>query len=283
MNNEIIKIPIFEIKDFNNHPFQVNRDEEFKTLLTSIKENGLLNPIVVRKKDDIYEIVSGHRRKEAMMLLGYKEVNAIVKDLNDDEATIEMVDSNIYRNKILPSEKAFAYKMKMEAIKHQGKSLSPEGTKSHSVDCFKDKKSQVFRYIRLTNLIPEILSLVDNTILYDKKCMLTMGIKPAVELSYLTKEEQLLVYEMIKYSNITPSHAQTIKIRELSKNKILDFNRLEMIFNQKKGNQNETISFNKNNIEKVLPSELLAKDKRYIEKYIIDAINFYKEKKKCGY
>ena len=280
MNNEIINIPILKIKSFNNHPFQVNRDEEFKELLTSIKENGLLNPIVVRKKEDKYEIISGHRRKEAMMLLGYKEVKAIVKDLNDDEATIEMVDSNIYRNKVLPSEKAFAYKMKMDAIKHQGRTLSPEGKKYYSADTFKDKKSQVFRYIRLTYLIPEILNLVDNTILYDKKCMLTMGIKPAGELSYLNKEEQLLVYEMIKYSNTTPSHAQAIKIRELSKNKKLDFNQLDIIFNQKKGNQNETISFNKNNIESVLPSELLSRDKRYIEKYIIDAILFYKSNNK---
>ena len=180
---------------------------------------------------------------------------------------------------VLPSEKAFAYKMKLEALKHQGKSLSPKGTKSHSVDEIDDTKTQIYRYVRLTYLIPELLQLVDDTVLKDKRAVLTMGLKPAVELSYLTKEEQKLVYMGITYEDLTPSHAQTIEIRKLSKSKKLDFNSLEDILCQKKGNQNDQISFNKDKIESVLPTELLKRDKRYIERYIIKAIIEYKKMK----
>lgn len=279
--NEIVKIDVINIDSFKNHPFLVEEDTALFELIDSIKINGLLNPIVVRKKNDRYELISGHRRKHAYELLGYTEIEAIVKDISDDEAIIQMVDSNIYREKILPSEKAFAYKMKMDAIKHQGKAKDPQGPKLRSdqllASVSNDGATQIKRYIRLTNLIPELLKLVDNTVKYDKRTHLTMGIKPAVELSYLTKEEQQLVYETIKYNDATPSHAQTIKIRELSKNKQINFDVLEELMNQNKGIQNEKITFNKNKIEQALPIELIQRDKRYIEKYIIEAINYYKK------
>lgn len=244
MKDNIVEIKIIDIDNFKNHPFRVTHDNSFNELLDSIEKSGLLNPIVVRKKKNRYELISGHRRKEAMELLGKDYIKAIIKELNDDEATIEMVDSNIYREKILPSEKAFAYKMKLNAIKHQGKTSGTGYQKSRDI-IGTESGRQIQNYIRLTYLIPEILKLVDNTILKNKKDILTMGIKPAVELSYLNKDEQQLVYETIKYSNATPSHSQSILIKKLSRTKELNFNTLEEILSQNKGNQNETISFNK--------------------------------------
>ena len=274
-------IELSKIDTFKNHPFKVNNDESLKTLSDSIKENGLLNPLTVRiKNNGRYELISGHRRKLAMELIGIKEANAYVKELNDDEAIIEMVDSNMYREKILPSEKAFAYKMKLDAIKHQGKTLSPKGTKSHSVDNIEDTKTQIYRYVRLTNLIPELLQLVDDTVLKDKRTALTMGLKPAVELSYLNIEQQKLVYMGITYEDLTPSLGQAKEIRQLCKKKDLNFDLLEEILCQKKGNQNDQISFNKEKIESVLPKELLKRDKKYIEQYIIEAIKRFNRIKK---
>ncbi|NLD79221.1 MAG: ParB/RepB/Spo0J family partition protein [Mollicutes bacterium] len=236
--NNIIKLKIREIDSFKDHPFKVVNDDSLMQLAQSIKDNGLLVPIVVRKKEDNrYEIISGHRRKAAVELNGEEYIDAIIKDLTYDEAVIEMVDSNMYRDKILPSEKAFAYKMKLDAMKHQGKKISPKGTKSQSINEIDDTKTQIYRYVRLTNLIPELLKLVDDTVLKDKRTVLTMGLKPAVELSYLNKEEQKLVYMGITYEDVTPSHGQAIKIRELSKNKKLTFDSLEEILCQQKGNQ----------------------------------------------
>lgn len=279
----VIDIKISDIDSFKDHPFKVDRDESLIQLADSISDNGLLNPIIVRKKENgRYELISGHRRKLAMEMLQYITIKAIVKDLNDDEATIYMVDSNMYREKILPSEKAFAYKMKLDAMKHQGKTCGTEYHKSRdkiSKDSGESART-VQNYIRLTNLIPELLELVDNTVKYDGRTFLTMGIKPAVELSYLNKDEQNLIYASIEYEDMTPSHAQAIKIRELSKKKLLNYDSLEEIMKQKKGNQNDRIAFNKKNIESVLPNELLKRDKRYIERYIIDAIKYYKSQKK---
>lgn len=271
------KIKLSNIDGFKNHPFRVENDESIKELSNSIKENGLIDPIIVRKKDNNrYELISGHRRKLALELNGETEVEANIRDLDDDEATILMVDSNLHREKVLPSEKAFAYKMKLDALNHRGKSLSPKGTKLHSVEEFEDSKSQIYRYVRLTYLIPELLQLVDDTVLKDKRSVLTMGLKPAVELSYLTKEEQKTVYMGITYEDLTPSHGQAIKIRQLAKDKELSFDTLEEILLEEKGNQREQISFNKDKIEKALPSEMLKRDKRYIEQYIIKAIENYK-------
>lgn len=284
----IVKIKISQIDDFKDHPFLVNDDEELKQLANSIKENGLLNPIIVRpKKNERYELISGHRRKLASQLNGMKEIDAFIKKLNDDEATIFMVDSNMYRERILPSERAFAYKMKLEAIKHQGKKLDTSTTgvsKLRSDEIIArengESREKVRRYVRLTYLIPEILKLVDNSVIHDKRTYLTIGLKPAVELSYLTKEEQKLLYSTFIYDDLTPSHGQAIKIRELSKKKQLNYNTLCEILSESKGNQNEQISFNKDKIESVLPSDLLKRDKRYIEQYIINAIIKYKELEK---
>ena len=272
--SEYKKIKLSEIDSFKNHPYKVERDESFNELMASIKSTGLLNPLIVRTKENgRYEMISGHRRKLALELLGEKEVSVNIKDLSDEEATILMVDSNISRERILPSEKAFAYKMKYDAIKHQGKKTSgPEVRKLED-----ESERNIRRYIRLTHLIPELLELVDNSVIHDKRTYLTMGIKPAVELSYLNKDEQELVYAGITYNDLTPSHGQAIKIRELSKNKQLDYDSLEEILTQNKGNQNEQISFNKEKIESVLPIGLANRDKRYIEKYIINAIVKYKE------
>ena len=280
MKDNLVKINLSEIDSFEGHPFSVNKDDSLKELVHSIKLNGLLNPMIVRKKDNgRYEMISGHRRKTALEILGVSESEVIVKELNDDEATIFMVDSNMYRETILPSERAFAYKMKMDAMKHQGKTTSdPQGPKLSSEIVGKklgDSSTNVKRYIRLTYLIPELLKLVDETVLKTNKDGLTMGIKPAVELSYLGHAEQKLVLGVIEYSLVTPSHAQTIKIRKLAKEKKLDFDTLEKLLDEKKGNQNEQIAFNKSKLENVLPYEIKKRDKRYIEQYIIKAIIEY--------
>ena len=268
------KILLSKIDSFKDHPFHVNNDESLKELANSIKENGLYTPLTVRLKEDgRYELISGHRRKAAMELLGITETEAYVKELADEEATIEMVDSNMYREKILPSEKAFAYKMKYDAIKHQGKKTS-----GHDVQKLDDKSDRnIRRYIRLTNLIPELLQLVDDTVLKDKRTALTMGLLPAVELSYLNREEQKLVYMGITYEDLTPSHGQAKQLRKLSNEGNITFDSVEEILCKSKGNQQEQISFNKERIEKVLPTELLKRDKRYIEQYIIKAIENYKQ------
>lgn len=283
--SDILNIKIDDIDSFNNHPFQVNVDENLEKLMNSIKNNGLINPIIVRKKQNgRYELISGHRRKKAYELLGLTDINAYIKDLSDDEATIYMVDSNMYREKILPSEKAYAYKMKLDAIKHQGKKIKTSETevrKLESAGKISNESAQnIRRYVRLTYLIPELLKLVDATVKYDNRTYLTMGIKPAVELSYLSREEQKLVYSTIRYEDITPSHCQSKQIRELSKGKNLNINTLKDIFKQKKGNQLEQISFNKDKIMKSLPIEMRGRDKRYIEKYIIDAIVNYRKTKR---
>lgn len=278
--NEIIKIKISEIDDFNNHPYKVELGDELNTLVESIKLNGLLVPIVVRRKENNrYELLSGHRRKRAYEILGLEEIDAIVKALNDDEATIFMVDSNMYREKLLPSEKAFAYKMKMEAIKHQGKTLCHNGTNIRSDEKLSKKSNdsarQIQRYIRLTYLIPELLQIIDNSRKIKEKHNLTMGLLPAVELSFLSKQEQQIVYSVITYEDATPSYAQTIRIRKLSKKKIITFNEIDKILLEQKGNQHEKISFNKSKIISVLPFDLAKRDKKYIEQYIIEAIKKY--------
>ena len=275
------KILLSKIDSFKDHPFHVNNDESLKELANSIKENGLYTPLTVRLKEDgRYELISGHRRKAAMELLGITETEAYVKELTNEEATIEMVDSNMYREKILPSEKAYAYKMKYDAIKHQGRTSDHDGPKLSTEKIGKDSNessTNVKRYIRLTNLIPELLQLVDDTVLKDKRTALTMGLLPAVELSYLNKEEQKLVYMGITYEDLTPSHGQAKQLRKLSNEGNITFDSVEEILCKSKGNQQEQISFNKERIEKVLPTELLKRDKRYIEQYIIKAIENYKQ------
>lgn len=284
---EIVKIKLNDIDSFENHPFKVIKDDSLNELIASIRENGLLNPLVVRKKNnERYEMISGHRRKLALELNGVEEADCYIENLNDDEAVIYMVDSNIYRSKILPSEKAFAYKMKLDAIKHQGKkdASTQNVQKLTSVELIAkvsgESREQVIRYIRLTYLIPELLKLVDDTAIHNRRTYLTLGITTAVELSYLNKDEQKLLFASIEYEDLTPNRSQAIKIRNLSQKHKLDFNSLEKILDEKKGNQNDRIFFNKEKIESVLPEQLLKRDKRYIEQYIIEAIKNYKEIKK---
>lgn len=284
--NKVEDIDISLIDVFENHPFKVVEDISFLELKQSIKNNGLLNPVIVRKKDDDrYEMISGHRRLLAMKQNGDKTIQAIVKELSKDQAIIDMVDSNLQRELILPSEKAFAYKMKLEAMKHQGKkvdTLDPEGPKLNSTEKigleFGESATNVKRYIRLTYLIPELLNYVDKTAI-NKNEILTIGIKPAVELSFLSKNSQQLVADAIDYNQATPSYAQAMQIRKLEENGELSDDLLDEILSEEKGNQHEQISFNRKKIEQVLPQELLKKDKRYIEQYIIKALENYSKKK----
>lgn len=267
--NEIIKIKISEIDDFKNHPYKVELGDELNDLVESIKLNGLLVPIVVRRKEnDRYELLSGHRRKKVYEILGLEEIDAIIKD------------SNMYREKLLPSGKAFAYRMKMEAMKHQGKTSCHYDTKLRSDEKLSEKSNdsarQIQRYIRLTCLIPELLEIVDNSRKLKDKPNLTMGLLPALELSFLSKQEQQIVYSVITYEDATPSHSQAIRIRKLSKKKLLTFDDIDKILLEEKGNQHEKISFNKSKIISVLPFDLVKRDKRYIEQYIIEAIKSYK-------
>ena len=190
-----------------------------------------------------------------------------------------MIDSNMYREKLLPSEKSFAYKMKMEAVKHQGKTSCHYDTKLRSNEKLSensnDSARQIQRYIRLTYLIPELLEIVDNSGKIKDKHNLTMGLLPAVELSFLSKKEQQVVYSVITYEDATPSYAQAIRIRKLSSKKFLTFDDVDKILLEQKGNQHEQISFNKSKIISVLPFDLVKRDKKYIEQYIIEAIKKY--------
>ncbi len=273
---KIENIDISKIDEFKDHPFQIRDDDSFLELKQSIKCNGLLIPVLLRDKENgRYEMISGHRRLKAMKELGLKTIPSFIKSLSNDQAVIEMVDSNMYREKILPSEKAFAYKMKLDALKHQGKTTDQKGPKLTVEKIGKDNgdsSSQVKRYVRLTYLIPELLQLVDDTVLKDKRAVLTMGIRPAVELSYLTKDQQEMVYEEISYEDLTPSHVQAKRIRSLAENGELDSDNLESIFLEPKPNQQKRISFNEERIRKVLPKDL--KDYK-IEDFIIKAIENY--------
>ena len=279
------KIPIKDIEPFKNHPFKIFEDDSLKELMESISNTGLINPVIVRPNKDKYEMISGHRRLKAMELLGETEIEAQIRDLTDDEATILMVDSNCQRERMLPSERAFAYKMKLDALKNQNKSAH-NGHKLKSRELLaknsEDSSSNIQRYIRLTYLIPELLEIVDDTFKYGKNRYLTMGLLPAVELSYLNKDEQKLVFAEIQYTETTPTHGQARRIRELSKNKELDDEKIEAILDEKVGIQNERITFNRDKIVKELPYELTKRDKRYIEDYIVKAIQSYRNNLERG-
>lgn len=216
-NEEEVIIPIDQITDFPNHPYKVKNDEKMQSMVQSVKEMGVIYPVIVRKKDNgKYEMISGHRRKMASVLAGKKKIKCIVKNLTDDEATILMVDSNIQREEILPSEKAYSYKMKLDAIKHQGRKIEETsnqlgGKNNESAQLLGedqgDSGTQVRRYIRLTKLIPEILKKVD-----EKR----IAFNPAVEISYLTQEEQTKLYDAMECNDATPSLGQAIHLKKLS-------------------------------------------------------------------
>ena len=280
---KIYDIPIELIDDFPSHPFKVKMDEDMKNLVASIKEQGLITPVILRPKDDgRYEMVSGHRRKEACLLAGLTTIKADVREITQDEAIILMVDSNLQRTMILPSEKAFSYKMRLEALKRQGKRVDltsdPLGSKlgirsnQEVSEQVGDSKTQVQRYIRLTELIPELLDLVD-----DHK----MALRPAVELSYLSTEEQKVVFDETMLRDCMPSHAQTIRMRKLSERSMLSDSAIDDIMREEKPNQKEKIHIPYSEIRMFMPKGMsFEKTVDYIKKALeYYQTNYPKERK----
>ena len=284
----IVNLNPSEISNFPNHPFKVRMDSEMLELIDSVKQHGILLPALVRPKPEGgYEMVSGHRRKKAAELAGFTEIPCIVRNLDNDEAIIVMVDSNLQRERVLPSEKAFAYKMKLDAMKRQGQrtdlTSGPVGQKSSRdelADSSPDSSRQIQRYIRLTNLIPEILELVDNSVLKDPE-MLQIAMRPAVELSYLRKEEQADLFAIMDELDCTPSHAQAIKMRQMSEAKTggerLAKDALVSIMKEEKPNQKEQFKIPKERINKYFAPGTPAQK---IEDTIIKALELYRKRQR---
>lgn len=270
----IYDIPLSEIDDFPNHPFKVKMDEDMNQLVQSVKERGVITPITLRQKEDgRYEIVSGHRRRKACELAGLERVPAEIKELSRDEAIILMVESNLQRSIILPSEKAFSYKMRLEAMKRQGQrtdlTSDPMGPKSGErsneklAEVVNESSSQIKRYIRLTKLIPELLDMVDEN---------KIAFRPAVELSYLTETEQHILLNSISYNDATPSLPQAIRLKEFSKAGKLSAEVIEAILGEEKPNQKEKISFKAERLRPYIPSSVPLEK---TEDYIIKALEYY--------
>ena len=254
MNNivQAMQLPVEKLRPFEGHPFQVKDDAEMDQLVFSILTQGLLTPISVRPiENGEYEVISGHRRFHACKKAGIETVPVLIYSLDRDAATIAMVDSNLHREKILPSEKAFAYKLKLDAIKHQGKTSRHVVGKLESADCVSKGESgrQVQRYIRLTELIPEILKMVD-----DGKIALT----PAVELSYLRKQEQQNLLETMESEDCTPSLSQAIQMKKLSQLGFLDMDKIFAILREPKANQQDKISFRVDDLRRYFPKSYSA-------------------------
>lgn len=254
---------------FENHPFKKRDGIEQRELVESIAQNGLLEPITVRSfPAGKYEIISGHRRVEACKELGITEVPATIKDMSKDEATIAMVDSNIHREHLLPSEKAFAYKMKLDAMKHQGKTTSRQVVgKSESADKISDTESgrQIQRYIRLTYLIPELLKLVDDG---------RIAFTPAVELSFLSEKEQEILLNEIEYTDATPSLSQAQRLRKLSEEGNFFVDTVFAVLSEEKPNQKEQVRIPADKLRDVLPKGM---DKQKTEDFIIKACKYYRK------
>lgn len=273
----VVDIPLEEISDFPDHPFKVRIDENMVEMTDSIKRYGVLVPALVRPKSDGgYEMVAGHRRKIASELAGKPTISCIVRDLTDDEATIIMVDSNLQREKILPSEKAFAYKMKLEAMKRQGQrtdlTSSPVATKLDTATLLGqqsgESRDQVFRYIRLTNLIQPLLDMVDDGII---------AMRPAVELSYLPENEQNALHEAMERESCTPSHAQAIKMRRFSAEGKLTADVILSIMQEEKPNQKEQLRIPRERLSKYF-AEGTPQEK--IEDTIIKALEYYRKRQR---
>ena len=272
---KIHEIPLSEIDEFPNHPFHVRIDEDMDQLVESIKERGIITPVTLRQKPDgRYEIVSGHRRTKACELAGLATVKAEIKELSRDEAIILMVESNLQRTTILPSEKAFSYKMRLEAMKRQQGERTdltsvPVGQRfgktSREVlaDSSTDSNTQIQRYIRLTHLIPPLLDLVDSG---------KIAFRPAVELSYLTEEEQNGLLDSISSEQSTPSLAQALKMKEFSQNGRLNADVILSIMCEQKPNQREKISFQSERLKPFIPKNFTAKQ---TEDYVIKALEYY--------
>ena len=269
----IYDIPLDQIDDFPDHPFQVRLDEDMDQLVESICANGIITPVTLRQKEDgRYEMIAGHRRKKACEIAGFTSIKAEIRDLTRDEATILMVESNLQRSTILPSEKAFSYKMRLEAMKRQSgrpskQNTSPVGThlRSDSELALQtgDSRNQIHRYIRLTYLAKPLLDMVDEG---------QIALRPAVELSYLREQEQQDLLETISYEDATPSLAQAIKLKNLSRSNNLDADSILAIMCEKKPNQAEKISFR---TEKLTPYIPMHYTPQQTEEYILKALEHY--------
>ena len=254
-------IQLTELHPFKDHPFKIQNDDEMKRLIESIKKFGTLTPALARPmQDGGYELISGHRRLAACQVLGIETMPVIIREMSDDEAVIAMVDANLQREHILPSEKAFAYKMKLEAIKHQGITSRQLGEKLLSVTQVSkesdDSERQVQRYIRLTYLIPELLEMVD-----DGK----IAFNPAVEISYLEQSEQRVLLNAMELNDCTPSHAQAIRLKKLSQEGVLQDQTIYNILAEQKPNQQEQYKFKREDIRKYFP-------KSYTDKQVCDTV-----------
>lgn len=273
---EVKDIDVSLIDSFPNHPFKVIEDDKMLQLTESIMNNGLLYPVLVREKaDGRYEMIAGHRRKRATELAGQDKIHAMVCNYDDDTAAIVMVESNIHqRENMLPSEKAFAYQIKLEALKHQGKKAvltsDPLGWRSRGTETASvvgesngDSQTQVRRYIRLTNLVPELLEFVDEG---------KIGMRPAVEMSYLDEDTQRDIVDFIDENECFPSHAQTIQLRKMFNEGILDTQKITEILSEEKGNQHEKLVFRGDRVRKLLPKTLPAEK---TEEYVCKALEHY--------
>lgn len=279
---KVEEINISSIKDFPNHPFKVINDEKMQEMVKSVKEYGVILPVIVRTKEDgTYEMISGHRRKRACELAGIKQIRCIVKDLTDDEATILMVDSNIQREEILPSEKAFAYKLKLEAMKHQGKRIDLEENETSTPVVSKlrtdeilgeevgESRENIRRYIRLTYLIPELLEEVDNK---------RIAFRPAVELSYLEEDYQYVVLNKLQYDEVSPSLSQAITLKKMQQEGTISEEKIENLLDKEKPNQKEFIKIHNDRIEKYIPTKV--KDSGKIEDFIIQCVEEHNKRER---
>lgn len=286
----VTDLPAAEISDFPNHPFKVRMDEEMVQMVESVKERGILSPVLVRPMPDgSHQMVSGHRRKRAAELAGLPTLPCVIRELTDDEATIVMVDSNLQREQVLPSEKAFAYKMKLDAIRRQQGERTDltsatvlqkfEGKTSREILAEQSGESheQIRKYIRLTNLIPEILDMVDNSVLKEAG-KLQMALRPAVELSYLPEAEQTALLEVMEGEIRTPSHAQAIKMRTFSEQGKLNPDVILSIMQEEKPNQVEQFKIPRERIDKFFKPGTPAQK---IEDTIVKALELYRRRERA--
>lgn len=269
--SKIRDIPLELIDDFPDHPFKVRDDEDMMQLVESVKERGIITPATVRQKEDgRYELVSGHRRKRACELAGFETLRSEIVDLNRDEATILMVESNFQRSEILPSEKAFAYKMRLEAMKRQGERTDltsrPVGNKlsvTQVADEVGDSERQIHRYVRLTNLVPELLEFVDEG---------RIKMRPAVELSYLDEDCQRDVVDEIDLNDATPSHDQTIRMRKLFNEGNLTTEAIHAVMSEEKPNQKEKIVLRGDRVRQLIPKNIPVSQ---TEDFVCKALEYY--------
>ena len=242
-------IPLNELRPFKNHPFKILNNEEMERMIESIRKVGAITPALARPlPEGGYELISGHRRLAACQVLGLETMPVIVREMSDDEAVIAMVDANLQRETILPSEKAFAYKMKRDALNHQGITSPQVGEKLLTVETIGaesgDSKNQVLRYIRLTYLIPELLEMVDEN---------KIAFNPAVEISYLERSEQQVLLDAMDLNDCTPSHAQAIRLKKMSQDGVLNDEQIYAVMSEEKPNQQEQIKFKKDELKKYFP------------------------------